>query len=313
MSNPNYDDLVSTTIKHYVPKLEEQVFTSKPLLWILKAAGALKDFTGTHIVQPLLYAEAPNVGSYADDETFDTAANTGLTAAEFPYRQYYGLTHFTGIELAKNSGKEAVLSLLDSRMTQLEMTMAENINTMLFGDGTGNSNKDFYGLKALVADTGTFGGINRATAGNEYWQSSVTGSVGALTVAAMRTKYNDVSEGNDQPSNILTTQALFEAYEGLLDTNRRYEDNALGDAGFLNLMFKGAPIVFDRACDSGYMYFLNTKYITLAKLNGVWFQPSDWLVPVNADVKYKHIKLYGNLVLSNSKRQGVLTGVTVPS
>ena len=308
MANADYDDLVATTIKHYVPKLEEQVFTSKPLLWILKAAGAIKDFTGTHLVQPLLYAEAPNVGSYADDETFATAANTGISAAEFPFRQYYGLTHFTGIELAKNSGKEAVLSLLDSRMTQLEMTMAENINTMLFGDGTGNSNKDFLGLEVLVDATSTVGGIDSSS--NAYWQSYANAVGGALTVADMRTAYNTVSEGNDQPTNIVTTQTQFEAYENLLDDNRRYVDNDTADAGFLNLMFKGAPIVFDRACTSGAMYFLNTKYLTLGKLNGVWFTPSDWLVPVNADVKYKHIKLYGNFVVSNRSRQGVLTGLT---
>ena len=77
----------------------------------------------------------------------------------------------------------------------------------------------------------------------------------------------------------------------------------------MNLMFKGAPIVFDRACDAGYMYFLNTKYLHMAKLNGVWFEQSDWLHPVNADVKYKHIKLYGNFVTSNAKRQGVLTDI----
>lgn len=314
MSNPTYgtDGLLASTINHYMPTLEDQIFGAHPFLFILKAAGRIMNFTGANIVQPLMYAEAPNVGSYADSDTFADAANTGLSAAEFPFKQFYGSVKFTGIELAKNSGKEAILSLLESRLTQLEMTMASQLNADLFLDGSGNSDKDFYGLAAIVDDTnpsfGNLGGIDRST--NVYWRATENAAAGALSLALMRTAYNDPSEGRDEPTNIITTQAAFESYEALMDSSVVHESRVLGDAGFQNLMFKGAPMVFDDNAQAQTMYFLNIKYLTLAKLNDVWFQVSDWLRPVNQDVQYKNITLYGNLIPTNCNRQAKLTGIT---
>lgn len=315
MSNSTYgtDGLLATTLKHYIPRIEDQVFSSKPLLWALREGGRITNQEGGEkIVQPLIYAEAANKGSYEDDDVFATAANTGVSAAEFPWKQYYGLVHFTGIELAKNSGKSALLNLMETRLKQVEMTIAENMEAMLFGDGSGNSNKDWYGLAAIVdsADPswGDLGGIDRTA--NAYWRSTETAVGGALTLAVMRTLYNTVSEGNDHPTNIFATQDHFEDYEALLQSNQRFEDSKMADGGFQNLMFKGAPITFSSNTTSGVMYMLNLNYLTLYTLAGTWFKPSDLLTPTNQDAWYKSLLCYGNFVPSNCKRHGKLTGLT---
>lgn len=315
MANTDYgtDGLLTTTLNNYRNKLEDNVFGSKVLLWILKSAGRIENLDGGEkIVVPLMYAAAPNKGSYSGSDTFTTEANTGISAAEFPWKQYYGLFSIEGIEMAKNSGKAALLRLLDARVTQLEMTMADQIDAMLYGDGSGNAGKDFHGLGAIVDSSnpswGNLGGIDRST--YSYWQASESALGGSLTLAAMRTRYNTVSEGKDQPSNILTTQTLYEAYEGLLQSGVRHEDVKMGDAGFQNLMFKGAPIAWSDQVTSGEMLFLNMKYITLNTLAGVWFKPSDLKQPTNQDVFYKHLLCYGNLVVSNCSRQGKITGAT---
>jgi hypothetical protein len=126
----------------------------------------------------------------------------------------------------------------------------------------------------------------------------------------MRTIYNDVSEGNDHPSNILTDQERYEDYEALVAANLQVEDTKLGDAGFQNLMWKGAPMAFSSDATAGEMLFLNMQYIHLTKLSGVWFQASELQQPTNQDVLYQHLKLYGNLNASNCARQGKLTGLT---
>lgn len=315
MANTDYgtDGLIATTLKNYRSRLEDNVFTSKPLLWILKTGGRVVDQEGGEkIVQPLMYAEAPNKGSYSGSDVFQTNDNDGISAAEFPWKQYYGLLSIEGIEIAKNKGRAALLKLLQTRVTQLEMTISEQMEAMLYGDGSGNAGKDFYGLGAIIDSSnpswGNLGGIDRST--YTYWQAQET-DVGAsnLALADMRTMYNDTSEGNDHPSNILTTQAAFEAYEGLLTSNIRYEDTAMGDAGFQNLMFKGAPITFSPNVTAGEMLFLNIKYLELSSLSGVWFKPSDLMQPTNQDVYYKNLLCYGNLTVSNCKRQGKLTGI----
>lgn len=315
MANPDFgtDGLIATTLKKYRSRLEDNVFTSKPLLWILRTGGRVVNVDGgTHIVQPLLYAEAPNRGSYSGSDVFQTNPNTGISSAEYPWRQFYGLLSIEGIELAKNKGRAALLKLLDSRIKQLEMTISEQLEAMLFGDGSGNAGKDFIGIGAIIDSSnpswGNLGGIDRST--NAYWQAQETDvGVNNLALSQMRTMYNDASEGNDQPSNLIATQAGYEAYEGLLQANVRHEDVRMGDAGFQNLMFKGAPLTFSPNVTAGEMLFMNIKYLELNSLAGVWFQPSDLMQPTNQDVYYKHLLLYGNLTASNCRRQGKLTGI----
>lgn len=309
-SNFPADGLIATTLQHYRAKLEDNVFGARPLLFILKNKG-IETQHGRSIVQPLLYGELSSKGSYDDDDTFSPPIREGLTAAEFGWRHYRASIFFTGPELAQNSGREQVLSLVKARTMQAELSVTADLNRMLFDDGTGNSGKDFEGLAKLVANaSATVGGIDRSDSDNAWWRPIVDSSAVAVGLAKMRNVYNSASEGNDQPTNIITTQEGFEAYEGLLTSNIRYEDTTLGDAGFQNLMFKAAPIVFDRDCQDGYMYFLNMNHIKLVNLNGRWFEWSDWLMPVNQDAKYKNLYLSGNLTITNSRRHGVLTALT---
>ena len=69
----------------------------------------------------------------------------------------------------------------------------------------------------------------------------------------------------------------YEAYEALLTSNVRYTDTDVANAGFQNLLFKGAPVVFDSNCPDGEMYFLNTKYIQLVGHSDVWFKPTPFV------------------------------------
>jgi len=309
MANATYGTtgLLATTIEHYIPTLEDNTFGVKPFMWALRQAGRIKNFHGTKIVQPLMYAGSPNVGAYADDDVFSISANTGISAAEFDFAQYRGTVHFTGLELAKNSGKEAILSLMEARMMQVEMTVADEMNQLFLG-----SSATWHGINDIVDDAdpawGDFGGIDRAT--YDYWKATDDSGAAALSLARMRTAYNNASEGSDQPTNVFTTQEGFESYEALLQDNVRYQDTEMGDAGFQNLMYKGAPVTFDRAVGDGLMYFVNLKYITVAKLNDVWFKPTEFIQPVDQDAIYKHILLYGNLIASNCSRQSRLSAVT---
>lgn len=316
MPNPTWGTtgLLSSTIEKIMPAFQQQIFTSRVLLWILSQANQIQNAPGgLSIVEPVLYKKAPNVGSYADYDVFSTDPADGLSAAEFPWRQFYGLFHISGIELAMNSGEQAIINLAQARLDQLKESMSESINEMLYKDGTGNTGKDFLGLGAIIAAGNTLGGINRATAGNEYWRAKVTaGTSTAVTlVPQMRTMYNTCSQGSEHPTNIITTQATFEVYEDQLVDQARYTDMEMADAGFQNLLFKGRPIAFDPAAApaaNAPVWFLNVNYLKLRKLAETWFKPSDLLQPTNQDAFYKNILCYGNLTSNFPARQGVLTG-----
>jgi hypothetical protein len=311
MSNANFDALLSTTLAKYRDQLTDNVFTARPLTYFLTDKGRIRMIDGgTKIVEPLIYGQNSTVASYSGYDTIGLTAQDGITAAEFDWKQYAASIAISGIEEAKNNGDAAVLNLLEAKVMQAEESLREGFNTMFFGDGTGNSGKDWNGLGNLVEASGTVGGINRATGGNEYWRSYEENSAGALTLAQMATAYNSVSVGNDHPDMVLTTQTLFEKYEALLQPQLRYTDTKTADAGFQNLLFKAAPVVYDVGCTAGVMYFLNSKYLTLVGHSGKWFSQTEFVRPENLDAKYALIMCYGNLTVRNAAKQGKLTAKT---
>ena len=309
--NTNFDSLLSTTLANYRDQMTDNIFTARPLTNYLMDKGRIRMLDGgTKIVEPLVYGLNGTVGSYSGYETISLTAQEGMSAAEYDWKQYAASIAISGIEEAKNNGEAAIINLLEAKIMQAEESMREGFNEMFFADGTGNSGKDWDGLGNIVEASGTVGGINRATSGNEFWQSYEENTAGALTLADMSTAYNSVSVGNDHPDMVLTTQTLFKKYESLLQPQLRYTDAKTADAGFQNLLFKSAPVTYDVHCTAGVMYFLNSKYLTLVGHSGKWFEQTDFVRPENLDARYALIMCYGNLTCRNAAKQGKLTART---
>ncbi len=313
MPNVNYDTILSTTLANHMPKLIDNVFSARPLVYFLKQAGQVRTISGgSKIVLPLLYGQNSTAASYSAYDTITITPQTGITAAEYNWKQYAATIAISGIEEAQNQSEEQIIDLLEAKTFQAEETITEKFDQMFItSDDTGNSGKDWLGLAKLVKDdAGTnIGGINQIT--DTWWapgHKNIT--PGALTLAQMRTAYNTVSVGNDQPNMILTTRTLFEKYEDLLQPQERFMDSKTADGGFQNLLFKGAPIVYDNYVATGDMFFLNTKYLRLVGHSDNWFKPTPFVRPNNQDARYAQILCYGELTISNRARQGVLTAKT---
>jgi hypothetical protein len=309
--NSNFDALLSTTLANYRDQLTDNVFTARPLTYFLMDKGRIRMLDGgTKIVEPLIYGQNSTVSSYSGYDTISLTAQAGISAAEYDWKQYAASIAISGIEEAKNNGEAEIINLLEAKIMQAEESMREGFNQMFFGDGTGNSNKNWNGLGNLVESGNTVGGIDSSDALNDWWRSYEENTAGALTLAQMATAYNSVSVGNDHPDMVLTTQTLFEKYEALLQPQLRYTDTKTADAGFQNLLFKAAPVVYDVHCPAGTMFFLNSKYITLVGHSGKWFQQTEFVRPENLDARYALIMCYGNLTVRNREKQGKLTGKT---
>jgi len=311
--NSNFDEILSTTLKNYVPKLTDNIFSARPLFYALTNGQTIRRISGgAKIVVPVIYGTNSTAGSYSGTDTIDTTAQTGISAAEYDWKQYAATVTISGVEEAKNNGEAQIIDLLEGKIFQTQETIIENMNTMLFGNGTGNSSKDWLGLSALVGSTGSPGGIDATDSDNSWWRSAVTnqGST-AITLASMATLYNNCSVGNDQPTIGITGQNQYEAYEALLVDQIRYTDTDMADGGFQNLLFKGCPLTFDGTlAGEGKLYFLNTKYLQLVAHSDVWFKPTPFVRPTNQDAVYSQLLCYGELTTSNRARQGFMYGIT---
>lgn len=254
---------------------------------------------------------------YSGGEALNIGASDVLSAAEFDWKQAACAVVATGLEIdVQNTGKEAVIDLLESRIKNAQRTMRNNITNGMYSDGTGTGGKQIGGLQLLVADapsTGTVGGINRANF--SFWRNQVfdaTTDGGAATSASniqsyMNSTFLKCTRGADKPDLILADSVYYKFYWASLQAIQRITDSKMAEAGFQSVKFAGADVIYEdnTGMPASHMYFLNTDYIFLRYAPKRLFKPLDKVQSINQDAMVQLITFAGNLATSNAGLQGV--------
>lgn len=313
--DPNVGTILSTTLKKYRKTLTDNIHKSNAVFYMLKEKGAMREEDGgERIVEPLMYGKNSTAKSYDGYEALDTTPQTGIDSAEFNWKQYSVSVSISGKEERQNAGTSRIINLLDAKIKQAELSLTESLSEGLFSDGTGNGGKNLTGLDAMVSASGTYGGINSSL--HTWWRAGVESNSEALSLADMRTAFNSASVGGkDTPDLIVTSQTLFESYEGLFTqvavtgSNARAGDfstpsegvKKMADGGFQTLHYKGVPIVWDEQCPSDRMYFLNTKHMKLVVHKDANFETTNFVKPENQDARVAQILFMGNITCNRRK------------
>jgi hypothetical protein len=227
--------------------------------------------------------------------------------------------------MLQNSGKEAIIDLLEGRIKVAEAQLSNRINLDLYGNGTGNGGKNLTGLAAAVADSptsGTYGGINRATW--TFWQnqafSGVTNGGAAVSAANIQSYMTQLAiklvRGTDKADLIVADNNYYNLYVNSLQAIQRVTDPEMAGSGFASLKFYGGGTSADVVLGGGigaqqpanHMYFLNTDYIFFRPHKDRNFVPiGGERQSVNQDAIVKLIGWAGNLTSSGAQFNGVLT------
>jgi hypothetical protein len=311
MASPNLSEIVTTTLRNRSKTLSDNVSNHNALLRRLRENGNQTSVTGRDIVRELEYADNGTVQFYSGYETLDVSPSDVLSAAVFEYRQLAGNVTISGLEQVKNSGTEAIINLLEARINVLEKSLMNSLSTSIYSDGTGSSGKEIGGLQLLVADagTGTVGGINSSTF--TFWQNAqTTATSSAFSVANvqsdMNTMYLSLVRGSDSPNLIMAGTNSYTAFLGSLQAIQRITSDDMARSGFTSLQYLNSDVVFDSACNTNRMYFLNTDYLRLEVAASRDFVPGEAKMSVNQDAMVTPMFWSGNLTCSNRALQGVI-------
>ena len=302
-------------------KPEDNIFADYWLLNTLKQGESFMSVAGGDVITASLeYAQNGTVAFYSDTETISTSRSDVFDRAEYSWKEVAGTVLQSELEDAINQGSAKKFDLLDAKLKNLKSTLDDTINASLFSDGTGTTGKEIGGLQLLIdptPSTGTVGTINAATF--SFWRNQQAS--GAQTASAfdnlrssMRNIYNSSSNGmaGKHPRYAVTTQTVFQGYEGLLLVNERFTDKASADGGFKNetLKFKGAAMSYDGDCPSGTLYFYHPAFLKLAYLKGHWYKMTGPIRPANQTVDIYQVSARCNLITTNRRMLGVVTVIT---
>jgi len=261
----------------------------------LRENGNTTTVTGRDITRELEYADNGTVQFYSGYETLDVSPADVLSAAVYEYKQLAGNVTISGLEQIKNSGTEALINLLEARVNVLEKSMMNSLSTSLYSDGTGTSGKEVGGLQLLVADagTGTIGNINSST--YSFWQNvqtTATSSAFSTTnvQADMNNIYLQLVRGADSPDLIMAGTNAYKAFLGSLQAIQRVTSDGMARSGFTSVQYLNSDVVFDSACNTNRMYFLNTDYLRLEVAASRNFVPGEAKMSVNQDALNDNFK-----------------------
>ena len=86
--NSDFNQILSTTLMNYIPKLTDNIFSARPLFYALTNGQTIRRISGgAKIVVPLIYGTNSTAASYEGSDTIATTAQTGISAAEYDWKQ----------------------------------------------------------------------------------------------------------------------------------------------------------------------------------------------------------------------------------
>jgi hypothetical protein len=301
-------------------ELTDNFFDAYPTLDMFRQGNALiTDNGGKEIQADVLYA-GNSAQYFSGYDVLNTDAVDGITAAFYPFRYAAVPITINFTEEQENRKREAAMSLLEAKTRQSMLTLRDQINTSLYSAQTGKAPLGFQDIIADAPGTSptTLGGIT--ISGNSWWQNkanNATADTSFKTIVntnfyegmiRMSTTWNDVSEGNEQPTNIFTTNSIYADFEEIFEGTGYQRLSGKDSPGVDGRLpsFRGIPVQYDRDCGTGRMYFLNTNYLKLHMQSGMNFSKTPFRENSNQLAKVGFITVGLNLVTTARRRQGVI-------
>lgn len=295
--NANMQAITQTGL---APKVVDTVLSGNILA--LRLLGNAKKWKGRKLEKAVQVSKPTTGGSFAGLDPFVTTKSDTKRKLSFDLRGYYQAVVIEGMEDdASASDPQAAVDLVVEAMEEAGNAMADSVADLFYSDGTGNSNKDFLGLNAIIDDGGvvaTYGGLSRSTYSTlQATQTDVTG--GLTSLATLAAADSAARKGTDRVTLHVTSEDKWDEYEALIQPT--ISTNVMGDGykqvtrtgivqnqaalkgevGFDALFFRGAPVVADEKCPALYWYGINENHIA-------------WYGLRSNNSKYKPVDLAGN-------------------
>jgi hypothetical protein len=309
------DSLYTSTWQAVKKQVVDNIFTATPFYYeMTKAENVESEDGGRFLEIPLMRSKNSTIGWIGRTGTVSVADVDPLTTAIYQWYNIAGSVVRVWVDDMANSGMHKKIDLLNAKIENLRLSMIDDIEGKLFTAQAGdapNGLPDYIVAAASGSQTGSPGGLNKAT--YSWWENkyaAASGSFATYGKSDMRTMFNNCSKGNDHPGLLLTTQSVFEFYEAEAEDIQVINDSDAAKLGFRTFAYKGANLYYSPSCPTGYMYFLNLKYLKFKKDSKADFDMTEFKTIPNQLDRVAQVVCRANLVCSNCSMQGLLGSLT---
>lgn len=344
------DNIANAALDHHLrgPALS-QVLQDRPLYDAMRRAQ--KTFSGGKgaITKQVKAAYTTTVAGFTHNDTVSYANPANIKRVSYNWKEHHAGISLTLTEL-KHDGISVVDSLdsastrdhsdveltrltglLEDKLEDMTEGWARSFDTLLHGDGVADA-KALAGLAHLVAAnprTGTVGGINRATAGNEWWRNRAYtaahlagggtgfGAIDTATVQlplVMHKEFRQLRRYGGRPNLIIAGSDFLDALAAQLYakgefTNQGWTSAGKNDIGIADISYKGLKFQYDPALDDLSLakrcYVLDTRHLFPYVMEGEDMKKHAPARPATQYVMYRAVTWTGNLFMDMANCHGV--------
>jgi len=313
------DKVLSSAFPGLLKDLGMGVYNSSPVFARINKGNQKRPWEGESIQGALISSTYGKAASYQNDDTVDTTSKEPFTAFQFELGGYQTNVTLFGMQIRKVQSSYRKLFDLQKTETRLAtIDMVDKMSDHLFQST--NDAKGILSLDTITDASTTIAGV----AGSGVWGGTTTasGSFAAqgksdlVTLYLTLSKFASFKETNNttgmanEPNLAVTTNAVWQFYWNSLDASMRYTTSDTGDV-MTKLAFMGMPIVQDQHVATGRLYMLNTRELYLYVMGDADFTSLAPSAPVSQPDSWSRGLIWnGQLVFSNRRCQGKLTGIT---
>lgn len=301
-------------------------FRDHVLIWKLAAKG--KAFNGGLRIQTNLEYGKQHTGAYGPKTEFPVQKKEILTAAFFEYAAYFGIATYDMEDNLLNNGDLAFVNIIQTKLKNMQKSIrdtmaidiwrsrADNIAAAKYADA-----RPFSGVADLFNQDNAFAyGTIRPSeliheeTGESLWKAAFDNTAYVMKFETMQAIRRAASIGNsdaDRPDLYITTEVLKDAYEATLQATVVRADGRLVDAGFDNVLFKGAAVIADERQSPKYVDAYNTQYLDIIHHSERNFTRPEWKAEIRTPETFTcNTRWMGQLVCSNRKAHARFANVS---
>lgn len=301
----------------YVEKTPNDIyFKGNVLLFkLLGGESGVKVIPGGKKIQIILEYTKGNSGSYGATTKLPLSKKEIYNAAFFRWAAYYAGVTIDLDDQRQNSGDLAIVNLVNGKLKNAQKSIRTDMGTDIYA-AAADSNK-FNGLGDLFSTVTATAYGEIAEDDMAEWKAVKTTGAAAISFKIMQAirrgaSIDDNKEG--KPNLYITTELLKDGFERTLQTQARYSDVNLINAGFDNILFGGAPVVTDNKQTAGYCDAINTNFLDVLTHEDYNFTKPIWASPIDQpDIKVAFIRWSGNMICRNRKAHHRRTELTEPA
>jgi len=313
----------AVTNDYWDKKLYDIFFTENVLLYMLMAGGKAAEnivkaselVDGGQMIRVFLEYGKGHTGAYGNTTKIPQSKVDIVNAARFRWAGYYASNAIDLDEQIQNSGGAQMIDLVYTKMKNIEKSLRDQMGSSIYSSAS--TDYDFLGLGNLFNTTGSTAYGTIAEDDMAQWAANVITTSRPISFKVMQEIFRTPAIGmsrKKKPNLCITTEALKDGYERTLQTQQRFSDQRLVEAGFDNILHKGAPVVADDNQTSGYLDALNTDYLKIKTHKDFNFTTPKWEYDKEQpDIFVANTRWIGQLICSNRKAHVRHTNLSEPN